>query len=184
MDQKQKQNLLKTIRGLKQPDEKVFLVGGAVRDQILGLPVHDLDFTVRENPEPLARKLANHLKAGFYILDDLRHTARVVWKRDFEESTTLDFSKFRGVSIEDDLRGRDFTLNAIAVDLDHPSKVVDPLKGRGALKARHLQLCSTDSLKEDPIRVLRAVRFAVKFDLEVDPSLMKGLKKTGNLTAQ
>jgi len=181
MDQKQKQHLLKTIREIKPPGEKVFLVGGAVRDQILDLPIHDLDFAVKDDPELLARKLANTLKAGFYVLDDLRNTARVVLKTNSDMTTTLDFARFRGSSILEDLGCRDFTGNAMAIDLDHPTQIVDPLDGKGSLKSHQLQLCSPVAFSDDPVRVLRAVRFSLKFHLAIGSALMKSLKKSAPL---
>jgi len=177
MDQRQKQYILNTIRNIKRLDEQVYLVGGAVRDQILGLPIHDLDFAVKDNPELLARKFANNSKAGYYVLDDLRHTARVVMKTNSDETTTLDFAKFRGYSILEDLKSRDFTVNAIAEDLDHPGKLVDPLEGMEALEKHQLRLCSPAAFEDDPIRVLRAVRFSLKFHLAIDPALMINMKK-------
>jgi tRNA nucleotidyltransferase/poly(A) polymerase len=177
MDQKQKQRLLKIIREIKSPGEKVYLVGGAVRDQIIGLPIHDLDFVVKKDPELLAKKLAHHLKAGVYILDDLRHTARVVINTKTEPSITLDFAKFRGPSLLEDLTSRDFTINSMAIDLDHPIGVVDPLDGKVSLKDHKLQLSSSSAFEDDPIRVLRAVRFCIKFQLFIDPVLKKNIKK-------
>jgi poly(A) polymerase len=173
MDQKQKQHLLKTIREIKSPGEEVFLVGGAVRDQILGIPIHDLDFAVKNDPELLAKKLANNLRAGFYVLDDLRHTARIVIKADSGPTTTLDFAKFRGSSLLEDLKSRDFTVNAMAIDLDHLTEVVDPLDGKKSLKEHQLRLCSPAAFADDPIRVLRAIRFSIKFHLAIDPALNK-----------
>jgi len=178
MDLTQKKNLLKTILEIKSPDEKVFLVGGGVRDQILGLPIHDLDFAIKNDPVELARQLANKLKVGFYVLDDLRHTARVVLKSKSEPATTLDFAKFRGSSIAADLKSRDFTINAMAVDLDHPTQIVDPLDGRGSLKDGQLRLCSPGALRDDPIRILRSIRFSLKFNLAIDSSLVKSLKRS------
>ena len=177
MNEKQKQYLLKIIREIKPPDEKVFLVGGAVRDQILDLPIHDLDFAVKNDPELIAKKLANSLKAGFYVLDDLRHTARVVLKTNSESITTFDFAKFRGSSILEDLKSRDFTINAMAIDLDNLTQLVDPLDGKGSLKGHQLRLCSPAAFTDDPIRVLRAIRFSLKFHLKIDAVMRKNMKK-------
>jgi len=149
--------------------QEVFLVGGAVRDLLLGRDLHDLDFAMGENPVRLSRKVARALNAGFFVLDDERHTTRVVHHRPDGREFPLDFVQFTGVDLEDDLRHRDFTLNAIAVEIQQPDRLIDPLNGRVDLEAGLLRTCSDEALLDDPVRALRAVRLMIQFGLAYAP---------------
>ncbi len=99
------------------PDQEIYLVGGAVRDMLLGRVSHDLDFTVPAQAIPLARKVANALGADYVTLDEEHDTGRVIHTAEDGTRTYLDFASFRGKTLEDDLRDRDFTINALAYDL-------------------------------------------------------------------
>ena len=169
-------SILAAVQDALGPDQEIFLVGGAVRDLLLGRELHDLDFTLGQNPVSLTRKVARALKAGFFVLDDERHTTRVVHHRPDGREFPLDFVQFTGVDLEDDLRHRDFTLNAIAINLHQPNKLIDPLGGRGDLEAGLLRACSDQALLDDPVRALRAVRLAIGFGLayaEGTPELIR-----------
>ncbi|MBG0788481.1 MAG: HD domain-containing protein, partial [Anaerolineaceae bacterium] len=160
---------LTAIQRALEPDQAVYLVGGAVRDLLLGRDLHDLDFAMGGNPVPLTRKIARTLDAGFFVLDDERHTTRVVFHRPNGREFPLDFVQFTGVDLEDDLRHRDFTLNAIAIDLRKPDELVDPLGGQTDLEAGLLRACSDLALLDDPVRALRAVRLAIQFGFGFAP---------------
>lgn len=160
---------LTAVQQALEPDQQVYLVGGAVRDLLLGRDLHDLDFTMGENPVPLTRKIARALDAGFFVLDDERHTTRVVYHRPDGREFPLDFVQFTGADLEDDLRHRDFTLNAIAIDICKPDELIDPLGGQADLEARLLRACSDQALLDDPVRALRAVRLAIQFGFEFAP---------------
>ena len=92
---------------------KVYLVGGTVRELALGRPAPDLDLAVSAQTLELARDLAAALGGTFVLLDAGERTARVVW-----QGETLDLAEFRAPTLEGDLKGRDFTLNALALDLE------------------------------------------------------------------
>lgn len=164
-------SILTVVRGALQPDQEVFLVGGAVRDLLLRRELHDLDFAMGENPVLLTRKIARELNAGFFILDDERHTTRVVYHRPDGSDFPLDFVQFTGSDLEDDLRHRDFTLNAIALDIRQEDELIDPLGGRADLEAGLLKACGDHALLDDPVRALRAVRLVIQFDLVYAPGL-------------
>ena len=171
--------LMAQIREIYNPDRPIYLVGGAVRDALLGKPLHDMDFVMEENPTSLARELAKHLKVGFFILDDERHTARVVYYDSEGKYFPLDFVQFTGQNIEEDLRNRDFTINAMAVPVNQVTRVIDPLGGQADLEMGLLRLCNERSLLDDPVRVLRGVRLAVQFDLKFDAGLEQALQEAG-----
>lgn len=158
------------------PDQEVHLVGGAVRDMLLNRLSRDLDFAVPSNGISLARRVANALQANFMILDEDRDTGRVIITDADGSRTYLDFATYRGgATLENDLRDRDFTINAIAYEL-RADALIDPLDGAADLRAKVIRACSTTSLKDDPIRILRAVRQAAAFDFKIDPETRQWMK--------
>lgn len=157
-------SLLNLIRSELPPDQSVFLVGGAVRDVLLGIEIHDLDFALSTDPTLLAKSLAKRLKAGFYVLDDERHTARVMYRTVSGAEFPLDFVQFTGSGLQEDLGNRDFTINAMAVSLSDLGEVIDPLGGQTDLDNQVIRACSPHALLDDPIRVLRGVRLAHQFN--------------------
>jgi putative nucleotidyltransferase with HDIG domain len=146
---------------LVQRATPVYLVGGAVRDGLLGRASHDLDFAVPERAIELAFQVGNALHWPAYVLDAERDIGRVVVELATGERTMLDFARYRGADLAADLYGRDFTINALAVDAARPAgEVIDLFGGLADLAARRLHLVHTASLQEDPVRALRAVRLA------------------------
>ena len=148
---------------------KIFLVGGSIRDAQLGLSTPDLDFVVFQSAPEIAKRTADAFQGAYFILDADRNTARAIIHHT-RTQFTLDFAEMRGSSIEDDLAARDFTINAMAVDLSDPDKLVDPLGGRQDLGEGVLRPCRVDSFQLDPIRTLRAIRFITGFHLQIEES--------------
>lgn len=144
---------------------RVYLVGGAIRDLLLGRPAKDLDFVQAHGSIQLAKAVNRRLKGAMYTLDDVRHSARVILRQGEQDEQILDFTSFIGENLEEDLRQRDFTINAMALDLNMPEHLIDPLNGAADLEAGQLRLCGPDSLKSDPLRVLRGVRLISSYNL-------------------
>ncbi|MBW4477818.1 MAG: CCA tRNA nucleotidyltransferase [Tolypothrix brevis GSE-NOS-MK-07-07A] len=143
-----------------------YMVGGAVRDRILGRNREylDLDFVLPCDTVKVARKIAKHYKAGFVLLDPQRQIARVVFPQ-----ATVDFAQQSGESIETDLHRRDFTVNAIAYN-PHTQEILDPLQGCADLERRMMRMISPANLQDDPLRLMRAYRQAAQlgFTIETD----------------
>ena len=158
------------------PEQELYLVGGAVRDMLLNRLSHDLDFAAPANGIALARGLANALQANFMILDEERDTGRVIFTNTDGSRTYMDIATYRGgTKLEDDLRDRDFTINAIAYDL-RADTLIDPLSGAEDLRAKVIRACSKSSFTDDPVRILRAVRQAASFDFKIDPDTRKAMQ--------
>jgi poly(A) polymerase len=158
------------------PDQEIYLVGGAVRDMLRTRLSHDLDFALPSNGIALARRVANALEADFMVLDDERDTGRVIVIEQDGSRTFLDFATYRGgMTLEADLRARDFTMNAIAYDI-HADTIIDPLNGAADLRAKVIRVCSSTALQDDPVRILRAIRQAAAFDFKIDPETRKAMK--------
>jgi tRNA nucleotidyltransferase/poly(A) polymerase len=85
----------------------------------------------------------------------------------------LDFAAFRGPDLESDLRDRDFTINAIALDLSQEGKLIDPLDGALDLRTHTLRACAATSFEADPVRILRAARIATAFKLKIAPDTLR-----------
>ncbi len=144
------------------------LIGGAVRDLLLDRPVQDLDYVVTGDALTIGRKLADALGAAYYPLDEARRIARIVWRQG-ETTLVVDIASLIGMTLLEDIQRRDFTINAIAL-LPY-GDLYDPLGGAADLEARTLRPCSPDSLLNDPVRTLRAVRFLLAFQLHPAPGL-------------
>jgi poly(A) polymerase len=169
-----KSKILETIRLLAQKRrEEVYLVGGAVRDLLLGrLMGKDFDFVVQSDAEGLAKEIAREVGGHDFPLDEGFGTWRVVLKKK-RKKTELDFSRMQGKDIFEDLRQRDFTINSIAIHLKDIGRLseaclIDPLNGLGDLRKRILRASSEESLRQDPLRMLRAFRFASILNFSVE----------------
>jgi hypothetical protein len=143
--------------------EDAWLVGGAVRDELLGRTVLDLDVSCRE-PERAARALRARAGDALFPLNERFGAWRVV----LDESTSVDFSPLRGDSIEADLAERDFTANAVAVPVAG-GDYVDPFDGRADIEHRVLRLVSDRAFDDDPLRLLRGVRLEEELGFRLDP---------------
>ncbi len=169
--------LLAQVRPALPEGVPVYLVGGAVRDALLKTPTHDLDFAVQGNALRVARRVADQLGGAYYPLDQETETGRVVLTREDNTRDMLDFAALRGPDLESDLRDRDFTINAIAVDAREPQIVYDPLGGAADLYAKRLRACSAQSLESDPVRILRAIRQAAAFGLQIEPETRRQMRE-------
>ena len=162
--------LEKVRRLLSEHSCEGYVVGGYVRDQLLGRETHDLDFAVRQEAIALARQAANRLGGAFVPLDQERQTARVVL-RDQDQLFYVDFATLRGDSVQADLAVRDFTINAMAVNAQdtspHP-QLIDPHGGQQDLEEGMIRGVSDTVFRDDPIRLLRAVRLAAELGMQVE----------------
>ena len=171
--------LLVSVHEVLLADQEIYLVGGAVRDLLLGRESHDLDFSVPADGIKLARRVANKLKGAFYPLDNERDTGRVVLILEDGTRTVMDFATYRGKDIEADLRDRDFTINAIAYNL-RSEEIFDPLDGASDVRAKRIRVCAPESLTDDPVRVLRAVRLAAGLGFQIDKDTRQKMKQAAS----
>ncbi|HUQ27766.1 MAG TPA: multifunctional CCA tRNA nucleotidyl transferase/2'3'-cyclic phosphodiesterase/2'nucleotidase/phosphatase [Usitatibacter sp.] len=153
---------------------KSFLVGGSVRDELLGLPVQDRDYVVvGSDPDEMVKKGFRPVGADFPVfLHPETHEEYALART--ERKTAPGYKGFvfhadRSVTLEEDLRRRDLTINAMARAED--GTLVDPHGGAADIKARVLRHVS-DAFAEDPVRILRVARFAARFGFAVAPATM------------
>ncbi len=153
----------------KAIESPLYLVGGAVRDAYFRRAITDVDIAVDGDAIALARRVADWLDADVFVMDHDRRVARVFtsWQGG---KFRVDFASFRGGTLEEDLRDRDFTMNAMAADLLGDLEVlIDPLDGATDLRQKVLRRCSASSIADDPIRLLRAIRLSTQFNLRIHP---------------
>ena len=170
--------LFDQLRKLLRGAGPAYLVGGAVRDILLDRPTHDLDFVLKGDVKSAAKTVADALSASLYVLDSERNTYRVIYNHKDDNHILLDFAALRAGDLESDLRGRDFTINAIALDPSFPNKLIDPLGGELDLKRQVLKACSPSSFIEDPARILRGVRLAMDLQFDIQPETFSEMRKS------
>ncbi len=151
---------------LEEQPGPAWLVGGAIRDALLGERVADADLAVQpRQEESAARAIARVAGGTAFPLSEEHATWRAVTSTD---GWHVDVAALRAETIEDDLRARDFTVNAIAVPLAG-GVPIDPTGGMADCEARLLRAASNATFDDDPIRLLRACRISASFGLTVDP---------------
>jgi len=163
----------------------IYLVGGSVRDLLLGKGAHDLDFAVDGDGLLVARHIANKLNGAYVAIDRERKTGRVVLPAKNGPRPYIDIASLRGPDLQADLRDRDFTINALAVQrAAQPGphrrgtsiwRVVDPLNGQSDLRDGILRAASPTSFMHDPVRTLRAVRMCVQLGCKIEPQTERWL---------
>jgi putative nucleotidyltransferase with HDIG domain len=152
------------LQALSQLTDTAWLVGGAVRDRLLGRPTADFDVAVSGDPRQLARTLARRTQAHPFKLSDGFGAWRVVGR---DHSWQVDLLPLTRVTIEADLGQRDLTINAIAEPLAG-GPYVDPFGGLADLRAKRLRMVSPESFLKDPLRTLRLARLACELGFEID----------------
>jgi len=153
---------------------EAYLVGGAVRDELLGRQIVDVDVATPD-PEVAARIYAGLSKGAVFPLSE-KHGA---WRVAFKDGTTVDFTPLGG-TIADDLGTRDFTINAIAQPVAG-GDYVDPLGGRADLEARTLRAVSESVFEDDPLRLLRAVRLEDELGFALDEATEELVRRHAGL---
>lgn len=170
--------------------EKIYLVGGSVRDLLIGIKnIKDIDILIQSGSGDAARSFADKIGASFFFLDEERKMTRVV-KLEGGETLQFDFADFIGPDLHSDLSRRDFTMNAMALELrgypgtDALDKVIDPFGGRDDIKKRTIRAVRADVLDDDPLRMLRAVRFAAHLGFTVEKETAEHIRARADLVTR
>lgn len=173
--------LRRAWRIIQRQAVEALLVGGAVRDGLLGRPLHDLDFAVESNATALAEIISRAFHAPLVRLDPQRDIARVVIHhagRRFD----LDFARRQEKDWASDLRARDFTINAIAIDA--AGHYYDPLNGRRDLARAQLRATHAGTFRADPLRTLRAVRLVAELDFDIESETANWIRRDADLLSR
>jgi len=168
-------------------DRQIFLVGGSLRDRLLGRPIKDLDLTTDAIPEEIRRRVSPWAEA-VWLVGEKYGTVGIMKDGVKAEITTFRADTYDGASrkpqvtfgddVIADLERRDFTINAIARNL-HTGELLDPFGGRTDLAGHLVRFVGTpaERIAEDPLRMLRAVRFCAQLGFELDPATAVAIAK-------
>jgi poly(A) polymerase len=159
-----------------------FVVGGYVRDRLLERPSQDLDIVTTGDPARVARRLAARLDGAPFPLGAEHGVHRVTLHDPVEGVSYIDVAAQRG-SIEHDLSLRDFTINAIAWN-PRADLLIDPYCGADDVRAGLLRLVSDEAVRSDPIRALRAVRFAAELGFTLAGETQVVIRRDAHLIVQ
>ena len=159
--------------------QSVYIVGGSVRDLLLGRAPLDYDLAVAGDPQRFARRLAGQTKGRIVVLGKSDQTIyRVV-----TPANVFDVSGLGGPTIEADLNRRDFTINAMAVDAA-TGDIIDVLNSREDLLSGRIQIVSNSVFRQDPIRLVRAFRLAAIFDFRLSAETTAAIQAQASLIAR
>lgn len=181
--------ILKIINTFHEAGYKSYLVGGCVRNILLKKEAKDWDITTNAVPETILKLFPD----GFY--DNPFGTVGVSVTTDNGESTIVEITTFRsesgytdrrhpetvtwGKTIEEDLNRRDFTMNAIALEIkkDGKTNIIDPFNGQEDIKSKVIRTVSApdERFKEDALRLMRAIRFAAQLSFDIDPETLNSI---------
>lgn len=183
------------IRDILQPllpatDASLFLVGGSVRDLLMGAEwSKDIDIAVDGDPCSFGRRLAAHACGSFFVMDEERQICRVVAEVEGKRYQ-FDLSPVKGGDILQDMAERDFTVNAMAVALNpllsgaDEIELIDPFNGSDDLAKKTIRAVSRVNLEADPLRLLRAVRLAAQHRLSIHPELERDIAELAHLVTR
>ncbi len=158
---------------------QLFIVGGTLRDLCLGRAVQDVDLALSGDVMGLARAYAHALGAAYVPMDPARGEVRVVYRK----RHIVDFSRLKGEDIAQDLGRRDFTMNALACPLaifltSTEPPFIDPYGGWRDIQTRVVRMASPRSFRDDPLRVLRAFRFAANLEWTIEATTLATMEPT------
>lgn len=163
---------------------QIYLSGGCIRDYLLRRKCNDYDFAIKGDALSFAQQVAKILKGTFVLLEEERGTARVVYKSN-QKIINLDFNNLKAKDIYTDLKRRDFTINAIALHLSFDEiEFIDPNNGLKDIEAKLIRIISDKAFKEDPLRMLRAVRLASELNFTIEKSTLEAIVKLNGLISQ
>ena len=161
----------------------IYLVGGAVRDAVIGVKSNDLDFVVPHRGIETAFRLGDFLRAPAYPLDKSRDVGRVVLKK---SDTYLDVAAYRGETLEADLYDRDFAINAMALPAlaQTTAEIIDPHGGLADIDNGEISAIHDGSLLNDPVRILRGIRMGLKFGYAIQSQTAELIAAAGQTIEQ
>ncbi len=168
------QQAMEIIGRISMEGDKAYLTGGAVRDRLLGKEPADIDIASTVSPEKLEEIFGRTVPAG-----NRKETFLI-----FPFGEPVEITKLKGSTIEEDLALRDFTCNAAAVDSF--GDVIDPFNARGAIseKLLHPVVSAEKTFKDDPVRLIRAVRLSVKLQFSLSREIITSYEQMSGLIEQ
>lgn len=179
---------IKIIRDIAKAKKlSIHLVGGFLRDFVLGSQKQDFDFAVDKNALSLALTFSKKIKGAYVLLDEERGCARVA-KKINGNLTTYDFADFRAKTFKEDLSHRDFTINTLSLDLlklndstEVSEVLVDTTRGLKDIKDKRIKRTSLKVFKEDPLRMMRAFSLKATLGFKIELKTLNQIRKEKDL---
>lgn len=175
---------IKTAQDIaKKNRQEIFLVGGVLRDlHLKGTIGEDIDFLVARDVESIARQFARTFHGSVFCLDEIRGNYRAII-HDNGAYHTADFASLLEGEIIADLTNRDFSVNALALRLSDIFEkgeltLIDPTGGMEDLQGKRIRVCSPHAFEDDPVRLLRAIRFTKQCHFAIDPETERLIRET------
>ena len=174
------ENIKLIANKIKQGGGNLYLVGGAVRDELLGKEVHDRDYCVTGISSEEFQKLFPdaHIRGKAFAVFDIDGNEFAIARTESKQGTghkEFEINANPEITIEQDLARRDITINAIAKEV-LTEEIIDPFKGREDIKNKIIK-ATTEHFKEDPLRVYRVARFAAQLGFEVENGTINQMKQ-------
>jgi tRNA nucleotidyltransferase/poly(A) polymerase len=162
---------------IAEQNVEAYFVGGLVRDELLGRTAkRDIDLAIDGDASELARAFADAMGGAYYLMDEEHDVARVIIGE-----TDVDFARLRG-SLREDLATRDFTINAMARQLGS-NELFDPFHGQKHLAQKQICAVTDEAFQNDPVRLLRAIRFAGELGFALGAHTEKLIRRDAHLLA-
>jgi putative nucleotidyltransferase with HDIG domain len=177
---------LQLISKLSKPC-KVYVVGGLIRDLLLERKdeLLDCDIVVGGDVSQIARTFSQQVSASWFVLDEINQIYRVVIK---DLNLRFDFAPLKGNNIYEDLKSRDYTINALAVEVKEKlvlkDNIIDPLGGLNDLRNRIIRAISEQNLIADPLRILRGMSLSSELNFDIESHTLELLAKHADLLAK
>jgi tRNA nucleotidyltransferase/poly(A) polymerase len=174
----------RVINFIRAQERPAWLVGGFVRDRLLARDNHDLDLVVPEGGIRLARAIAAAFGGASFVLDDERDVGRVILSETTGEALDVDVARLRVPDLLDDLALRDFTVNAIAMEIRAAAAepaLFDPFDGQGDVSRRLLRAVTEGAFRDDPLRMLRGVRMMVELGFRIEDATYNLIRRDAPL---
>jgi tRNA nucleotidyltransferase/poly(A) polymerase len=174
----------RVINFVRDQGRPAWLVGGFVRDRLVGRTSHDLDLVVPEDGIRLARALAAAFGGASFVLDEGRDVGRAILTDESNETLEVDVARLRVPDLMDDLALRDFTVNAIAVDIaaEAPAPhLFDPFDGGTDIARGLLRAVTEGAFRDDPLRMLRGVRMVAELGFRIEDATYNLIRRDAPL---
>ncbi|MBD3272374.1 MAG: HD domain-containing protein, partial [Elusimicrobia bacterium] len=159
--------IISTCAGCASINEKLYIVGGYLRDRALGRKTNDIDIVAFPSTTRLVECIEKRVKSRAFTIDKQKRTVRIMPPG---TNVHLDFSRPQGKTILDDLCSRDLTINAMARQIikTKPGKLIDPFEGKKDIHNKTIRFIAEQALIHDPLRLLRAHRFAAELGFHIE----------------
>jgi tRNA nucleotidyltransferase/poly(A) polymerase len=153
---------------------QAYVVGGTVRDLLMQRHPTDIDIAVDGDAALFAGAIADRLRGRVIPMGK----PGLITHRVTGRGLLIDVTGLAGDTLENDLRRRDFTVNAMAYDLQH-HQLIDRLDGQGDMAARRIRMVTEQAFIDDPLRLLRAFRMAAVLDFAIEPETLAAITRQG-----